>query len=52
VTIVLAAGAARRLARAGKASIADGVLDEVEKLLAKESDHRAIRPHPTRAARV
>jgi phosphopantothenoylcysteine decarboxylase / phosphopantothenate---cysteine ligase len=52
VTIVLAGGAARRLARAGKASIADGVLDEVEKLLAKESDHRAIRPHPTRAARV
>jgi phosphopantothenoylcysteine decarboxylase/phosphopantothenate--cysteine ligase len=52
VTIVLAGGAARRLARAGKTSIADGVLDEVEKLLAKESDDRAIRTGPTRAAGV
>lgn len=52
VTIVLAGGAARRLARAGKTAIADGVLDEVEKLLAKESDDRAIRTGPTRAAGV
>ena len=50
--IVVAGGAARQLARAGKASIADGVLDEVEKLLAKESDDRPIRTDPTRAARV
>ena len=54
VTIVLAQGAARRLARAGKTSIADGVLDVVQDLLslAKESDDRAIRTGPTRAARV
>jgi phosphopantothenoylcysteine decarboxylase/phosphopantothenate--cysteine ligase len=52
VTIILAGGAERRMTRAGKGHIADGVLDEVEKLRAKESDDRAIRTDPTRAARV
>jgi phosphopantothenoylcysteine decarboxylase / phosphopantothenate---cysteine ligase len=54
VTILLAAGGERRLTRSSKESIADGVLDEVEKVLArfKESDDRAIRTDPARAARV
>ena len=52
VTILLAAGGERRLARANKESIADGVLDEVEKVRAKESHDRAIRADPTGAARV
>ncbi len=52
VTIVLAGGAERRLARSSKESIADGVLDEVDKLLGKESDDRAIRADPARPARV
>jgi phosphopantothenoylcysteine decarboxylase/phosphopantothenate--cysteine ligase len=52
VTIIVAGGAERRMTRAGKGHIADGVLDEVQKLLAKESDDRAIRTDPTRAARV
>ncbi|MFZ0091423.1 MAG: bifunctional phosphopantothenoylcysteine decarboxylase/phosphopantothenate--cysteine ligase CoaBC [Solirubrobacteraceae bacterium] len=49
VTVVLAAGGERRLARARKERIAEGVLDEVDKLLAKESDDRPIRPDPARA---
>ena len=54
VTLVLAGGRERRLARAGKEQIADGVLDEVEMLLAesKESPDRAIRADAARAARV
>lgn len=54
VTIVLADGAERRLPRASKGHIAEGVLDEVQKLLvlAKESDHRAIRADPARPAGV
>jgi phosphopantothenoylcysteine decarboxylase / phosphopantothenate---cysteine ligase len=55
VTVLVAGGAQRRLARAGKEYIADGVLDEVDKLLAKESDDRAdraIRADPARPARV
>ena len=54
VTIVLAAGGERRLARSSKESIADGVLDEVEMVRArfKESDDRVIRTDPTGAARV
>ncbi|MGH2875369.1 MAG: phosphopantothenoylcysteine decarboxylase, partial [Solirubrobacteraceae bacterium] len=53
VTILLASGADRRLARASKARIADGVLDEVGKLLhSKESDDRAIRADATSAAGV
>jgi phosphopantothenoylcysteine decarboxylase / phosphopantothenate---cysteine ligase len=52
VTIITAGGAQLDLARAGKEHIADGVLDEVDKLLAKETDDRAIRADPARAARV
>jgi phosphopantothenoylcysteine decarboxylase/phosphopantothenate--cysteine ligase len=52
VTVVLADGAERPLARTSKESIAEGVLDEVEKLLAKESDDRAIRADPARPAGV
>jgi phosphopantothenoylcysteine decarboxylase/phosphopantothenate--cysteine ligase len=54
VTVVRADGGERRLARASKEHIADGVLDEVETLLAptEESDDRAIRAGADRAARV
>ena len=52
VTILARDGSELRLRRSRKEQIADGVLDEVEKLLAKESDDRAIRTDPTRAARV
>ncbi len=54
VTVVLPAGREHRLARAGKERIADGVLDEVERLLAesKESHDRAIRADADRPARV
>lgn len=53
VTMIVAGGAERRLARSSKARIADSVLDEVEKLLHdKESDHRATRTDADRAARV
>jgi phosphopantothenoylcysteine decarboxylase / phosphopantothenate---cysteine ligase len=53
VTILTAGGAERRLAKASKERIADGVLIEVEKLLAgKENDDRAVRADPYRAARV
>jgi phosphopantothenoylcysteine decarboxylase / phosphopantothenate---cysteine ligase len=54
VTVVLPAGREHRLARAGKERIADGVLDEVERLLAesKESHDRAIRTGADRPARV
>jgi phosphopantothenoylcysteine decarboxylase/phosphopantothenate--cysteine ligase len=52
VTIVLADGSDRSLSRAGKGHIADGVLDEVEKLRVKESHNRAIRTDPARPARV
>lgn len=54
VTILLAAGGERRLTRSSKESIADGVLDEVEKVSArfKESDDRAIRTDPARPTRV
>jgi phosphopantothenoylcysteine decarboxylase/phosphopantothenate--cysteine ligase len=41
-----------RLRKARKEQIADGVLDEVEKLRAKESDDRAIRADPARTAGV
>jgi phosphopantothenoylcysteine decarboxylase / phosphopantothenate---cysteine ligase len=51
---VVTAGAERLLRRAGKGAIADGVLEEVQKLLrtAKESDDRAIRANWNRAAGV
>jgi phosphopantothenoylcysteine decarboxylase/phosphopantothenate--cysteine ligase len=52
VHILLSDGGERRLARSSKGHIAAGVLDEVEKLLAKESHDRAIRADPDRAARV
>jgi len=54
VTVVLAGGGERRLVRSGKERIADGVLDEVEILLAetKESHDRAIRADAARAAGV
>jgi phosphopantothenoylcysteine decarboxylase / phosphopantothenate---cysteine ligase len=54
VTLVLAGGEERRLERSGKEQIADGVLDEVETLLAptKESHNRAIRADAHRAARI
>ena len=50
---VVTAGGERHLARAGKARIAAGVLEEIDKLmLEKESGDRAIRTDPARAARV
>lgn len=51
---VVTAGGERLLHRAGKEAIADGVLEEVQKLLrtVKESDDRAIRAHWNRAAGV
>jgi phosphopantothenoylcysteine decarboxylase / phosphopantothenate---cysteine ligase len=53
VTIVVAPGRARRVAKTGKQYIAGAVLDEVEQLLSgKETDDRAIRAHPDSAARV
>jgi phosphopantothenoylcysteine decarboxylase/phosphopantothenate--cysteine ligase len=52
VTILLADGSERPLRRSRKEQIADGVLDEVDKLLAKESDDRAIRTDPARTAGV
>jgi phosphopantothenoylcysteine decarboxylase / phosphopantothenate---cysteine ligase len=52
VTILARDGGELRLRRARKEQIADGVLDEVEKLRAKESDDRAIRADPARTAGV
>ena len=54
VTILLADGSEQRLRRTRKEYIAEGVLDEVDKLLvlAKESDDRAIRTDPARPAGV
>jgi phosphopantothenoylcysteine decarboxylase/phosphopantothenate--cysteine ligase len=52
VTVLSADGTERRLRRSSKEQIAEGVLDEVEKLQAKESDDRAIRTDPARAAGV
>ena len=52
VTILVADGSEHRLRRSRKEHIADGVLDEVDKLLAKESDDRAIRTAPARTAGV
>ncbi len=51
---VVTAGAERRLRKAGKDAIADGVLDEVQQLLrtVKESDDRAIRANWNRPAGV
>ena len=52
VTILARDGGEVRLRRSRKEQIADGVLDEVEKLRAKESDDRAIRADPARTAGV
>jgi phosphopantothenoylcysteine decarboxylase/phosphopantothenate--cysteine ligase len=52
VTILARDGGEQRLRRSRKEQIADGVLDEVEKLRAKESDDRAIRADPARTAGV
>jgi phosphopantothenoylcysteine decarboxylase/phosphopantothenate--cysteine ligase len=54
VTILLADGSERPLRRSRKEHIAEGVLDEVDKLLvlAKESDDRAPRTDPARPAGV
>ncbi|HWD75852.1 MAG TPA: bifunctional phosphopantothenoylcysteine decarboxylase/phosphopantothenate--cysteine ligase CoaBC [Solirubrobacteraceae bacterium] len=54
VTMIVAGGDDHRLARSSKELIADGVLDEVEKLRvsSKESDDRAIRTDADRASRV
>ncbi len=52
VTILARDGGEVRLRRSRKEQIADGVLDEVEKLRVKESDDRAIRTDPARAAGV
>ena len=53
VTIILAGGRERSVAKASKEHVSGVVLDEVELLLlGKEKDDRAIRAHPDRAARV
>ena len=52
VTILARDGSEHRLRRTRKEQIADGVLDEVEKLRIKESDDRAIRADPARTAGV
>ncbi len=52
VTILARDGSEHRLRRSRKEQIADGVLDEVEKLRTKESDDRAIRADPARTAGV
>jgi phosphopantothenoylcysteine decarboxylase/phosphopantothenate--cysteine ligase len=53
VTILLAGGGQRRVARASKENVAGAVLDEVDMLLAgKERDDRAPRADPGRPARV
>ncbi len=52
VTILTRDGGELRLRKSRKEQIADGVLDEVEKLRAKESDDRAIRTDPARTAGV
>jgi phosphopantothenoylcysteine decarboxylase/phosphopantothenate--cysteine ligase len=52
VTILVADGSERRLRKTRKEQIAEGVLDEVDKLLSKESDDRAIRADPARPAGV
>jgi phosphopantothenoylcysteine decarboxylase/phosphopantothenate--cysteine ligase len=52
VTVLARDGSEHRLRRSRKEQIADGVLDEVEKLRIKESDDRAIRADPARTAGV
>ena len=53
VTVVLASGRDRHVAKAGKERVAASVLDEVEELLAKkEPSDRAVRADPYRTAGV
>lgn len=52
VTILSGERGELRLRRSRKEQIAEGVLDEVDKLRAKESDDRAIRADPARTAGV
>ncbi|MGA9856910.1 MAG: bifunctional phosphopantothenoylcysteine decarboxylase/phosphopantothenate--cysteine ligase CoaBC [Solirubrobacteraceae bacterium] len=52
VTIVLAGAGERRLEQSGKERIADGVLDEVERLLVKESGDRVVGADAARTAGV
>jgi phosphopantothenoylcysteine decarboxylase / phosphopantothenate---cysteine ligase len=53
VTILVAGGGQRHVAKTNKEDVAGAVLDEVETfLLGKEKHHRALRTDPDRAARV
>jgi len=52
VTILARERGERRLRKARKEQIADGVLDEVDRIRAKESHDRAIRADPARTAGV
>jgi phosphopantothenoylcysteine decarboxylase/phosphopantothenate--cysteine ligase len=52
VTIVTAAGGERHVARVAKEQVAEAVLDEVDLLIGRETDHRANRADADRAARV
>jgi phosphopantothenoylcysteine decarboxylase/phosphopantothenate--cysteine ligase len=53
VTLLIAGGGTRRIAKAGKDRVAECVLDEVEALRAgKESSDRAVRADPHRVAGV
>ncbi|MEA2213685.1 MAG: phosphopantothenoylcysteine decarboxylase / phosphopantothenate---cysteine ligase [Solirubrobacteraceae bacterium] len=52
VTIVSAGGADRHVAKVGKAEVAAAVLDEVDLLIQRGRDHRAVRADSDRAASV
>jgi phosphopantothenoylcysteine decarboxylase / phosphopantothenate---cysteine ligase len=52
VTIVKTEGTDRHIARSGKDQVAAAVLDEVDLLIQRGRDHRAIRADADRAARV
>jgi phosphopantothenoylcysteine decarboxylase/phosphopantothenate--cysteine ligase len=49
---VVTAGGERVVARSGKDRVAAAVLDEVDVLIQRETDHRAVRADADRAARV
>ncbi len=52
VTILIAGGGERHVPRAEKATVATAVLNEVDLLIERERDHRAVRADADRAARV
>jgi phosphopantothenoylcysteine decarboxylase/phosphopantothenate--cysteine ligase len=52
VTIVTTGGGERHVARSGKDQVAAAVLDEVDLLIQRERDHRAVRADADRGARV